>query len=58
MRNIAARSRVFIIAEEGRDCSNKEEMPIIIRYMDEAHNIREDFLAFVECGTTGTQLCS
>ena len=61
MRNIAAGSRVFtIFAGEGRDCSNKEQMPIIIRYMDEAHNIREDFLALVECehGTTGAQLCS
>lgn len=56
---VDAGSRVFaIIADEGRDCSNKEQMPIVVRYMDEANDIREDFLSFVECehGTTGAQL--
>ena len=32
-----------IFAGEGRDCSNKEQMPIIVRYMDEAHNIKRQF---------------
>ena len=43
-----------VIADEGRDCANKEQMPIVIRYMDEDGIIREDFIAFLECkhGTT------
>ena len=47
-----------VIADEGRDCANKEQMPIVIRYMDEDGSIREDLIAFVECehGTTGKQL--
>ena len=46
--------RVFsVIADEGRDCSNKEQMPLI-RYVDKNMEIQESFVGFVECvgGTT------
>ena len=54
-------SKVYsVIADEGRDCSNKEQMPFVIRYTDGLNEIREDFLAFVECeyGTSGEKLAS
>ena len=50
-------SRIFaVIADESRDCSNKEQIPLIIRYV----YIVESFLAFVECeyGTSGKQLAT
>lgn len=47
-----------IVADEGRDCANNEQMPIIARYVDKYSTICEAFLTFVECvhGTTGSQL--
>lgn len=41
-----------VIADEARDISNKEYMPLIIRYADKHINIHEKFIAFVECGST------
>jgi hypothetical protein len=54
-------SKIFsIIADESRDSSNKEQMPVIIRYVNRNAEIVESFLAFVECaeGTTGAQLAA
>ena len=47
-----------VIADEGRDCSNKEQMPLIIRYVDKYLEIQESFMGFMECvgGTTGVLL--
>ena len=59
LAKVMAGSKVYsILADEGRDCSNKEQMPIIIRYVDEHSSIQESFLCFVECehGTSGAQL--
>ena len=44
-----------IIADEARDISNKEQMPLIIRYVDKNNVIHESFIAFVECN--GTEKC-
>ena len=46
-----------LIADEGRDCRNKEQMLFVIKYTDELSEI-ECFLAFIECekGTSGAQL--
>ena len=39
-----------IIADEARDWSNKEEMSIVLRYVDSNLDIREeDFLSFIVC---------
>lgn len=54
-------SNIFtVIADESRDCSNKEQMPLIVRYVDKHSSIVEAFLAFVECeyGTSGEQLAT
>ena len=38
-----------IIADEARDCSNKEQMSLVLRYVDSNLDIREDFVSFVLC---------
>ena len=48
-----------IIADEVTDCSNKEQLSLVLRYVNQEDNqIREDFTAFVECdcGITGRAL--
>ena len=44
-----------ICADEAADCSNKEQMPLVVRFVDQEDNIREEFIDFVLCdeGTTG-----
>ena len=52
-------SSIFsVIADEARDCSNKEQMPLVIRYVNSRKVIQESFMAFIECeqGTTGEQM--
>ena len=61
LRDIQKGSKVLsIIADEARGCSNKEQMPLIVRYVDNKHNIIESFLCFIECehGTSGSQLAT
>ena len=47
-----------VIADEAADCSNKEQMSLILRYVDSENNIREDFLRFLHCheGLSGADL--
>ena len=48
-----------IIADEVTDCSNKEQLSLVLRYVNPGDKqIREDFVAFVECdcGITGRAL--
>lgn len=47
-----------IIADEARDCSNKEQMSLILRYISNECEIKEDFVGFVHCesGLTGEGL--
>ena len=44
-----------ILADEATDCSNKEQLPLVIRYVDSKNDIREVFVGFYECknGTSG-----
>ena len=44
-----------VIADECRDCANKEKMSLVVRYVDTHSTIQEAFLALVECecGTSG-----
>ena len=44
-----------ISADEAADCSNKEQMSFVVRFVDRNDNIREAFLDFINCddGTTG-----
>ena len=54
-------SKIFsLIADESRHCSNKEQMPIIIRFVNKNNEIQEIFLSFVEReqGTSGDLIAS
>ena len=49
-------AKVFIVgADEGTDVANKEQLTLIIRFVDQSGVIREEFLQFILCdnGTSG-----
>ena len=48
----------LIIADEAADSSHKEQMSLILRFVDTDMNIREEFIAFLQCkwGLSGAQL--
>ena len=50
-----ANNHCAISADEATDCSNKEQMPFVVRFVDQDNNIREEFLDFILCDedTTG-----
>ena len=59
--NEVKESKFFsIIADEASDCSNKEQMSIVLRFVDKNMNIREDFIKFVHCkwGLSGADLAT
>ena len=45
-------------ADEASDASNKEQLPLVIRFVDRTNSIREEFVEFIFCdsGTTGVAL--
>ena len=44
------RAKFFsILADEATDCSNTEQMALVLRFVDNSSKIREDFLGFIEC---------
>ena len=47
-----------VCADEAADVSNKEQLPLVLRFVDEAGTIREEFVEFILCesGTTGEAL--
>ena len=47
-----------VIADEAIDCSNKEQMPLILRYVNADDDIEERFLKYIHCNTglTGVAL--
>ena len=47
-----------VLADEAQDCSNKEQMPVIIRFIDKDKEIREEFFRFMLCdsGVSGKAL--
>ena len=40
-----------ILADEVKDCSNKEQMPLVLRYVGKDGKIQERFLKFIHCDT-------
>ena len=48
----------LILADEASDCSRKEQLALIIRYIDSENKITERFLRFVHCddGLSGKKL--
>ncbi|XP_046862960.1 52 kDa repressor of the inhibitor of the protein kinase-like [Xenia sp. Carnegie-2017] len=49
-----------LIADETCDISNKEQMSLVLRFVDEEFNIREEFFRFIHCseGMSGKDLAS
>jgi hypothetical protein len=45
-----------VLADEATDCANKEQMPIVVRYVDPNRVINERFIKFVSCDTGMTGL--
>jgi hypothetical protein len=47
-----------LLADEATDCSNTEQMAVVLRFIDESLKIREDFLGFILCsdGLSGEAL--
>ena len=47
-----------IIADEESDSSNKEQMSLVLRFVDDKMNIREDFIRYIHCsdGLSGNKL--
>ena len=48
VKEIKAAKFYTILADKVSDCSNKEHMSIVIRYVDSACNIQESFVRFVD----------
>ena len=44
-------SKIFsVMADKAADVTNKENLSLLIRFVDSSHNIREEFVGFRECG--------
>ena len=57
-QEIKAAKFFTVCADEGTDVANKEQLPLIIRFVDQSGMIREEFLESVLCdtGTSGQAL--
>ena len=38
-----------VLADEATDVSNREQMPLVLKFVDKERNIREDFIMFILC---------
>lgn len=49
-----------VCADEATDAANKEQLPLVVRFVDKNDTIREEFVDFVICdtGTTGVALAA
>ena len=49
-----------VIADEAADSSNKEQLSLVLRFVDSNSNIREDFIQFIHCkwGLAGKDLAA
>ena len=46
----AKRANFFtVLVDKARDVSNKEQMALVIRFVDQKYNIRKEFIKFVHC---------
>lgn len=59
--NDVKNSKYFsIVADEASDCSNKDQISLVLCFVDESMNIREDFIRSVDCkwGVSGADLAT
>ena len=47
-----------ILADEAIDQSNKKQMPVVLRFVDDKYQIREEFATFISCnkGISGADM--
>ena len=50
VRKITENQFFSALADEASDCSNQEQLSLVIRYVDSDCVIREEFLGFLRCG--------
>ena len=59
LSNEIKEARFFsVIADEASDCSNVEQMALVIRFIDENSEVREEFVQFIQCAETGAEYLS
>ena len=58
IQNVLCERFFSVSADEAADCSNKEQLPLVLSYGDEANEIQERFVDFILCdtGVTGRAL--
>ena len=49
IKEVKASKFYSILADEVTDCSNKEQMPLVLRYVDKEGEIQERFIKFIHC---------
>ena len=52
----SARGKFFsVCTDEAGDSSNKEQLPLVLRFVDATNSVHEEFLEFIHCdtGTSG-----
>ena len=56
--DVRASKFLSILADEVTDCSTKEQMPLVVRYVDRNREIQERFVTFIHCdsGISGKAL--
>ena len=49
-----------LLADEASDSSNKEQLPLILRFVDKERNVRKEFVGFYACedGVTGQAIAT
>ena len=50
---------LLILAEEATDESNKEQLLVVLGFVDDQHEMREEFVTFIYCnkGNSGAKIC-
>ena len=58
LREVKDATFFSVCADEAADCANKEQLPLVLRFVDGASMIREEFISFLACdiGTTGAAI--
>ena len=57
MKEIKENIFYSILADEAGDCSNQEQLSLVLSFVDKMCEIREEFLGFLHCeGLTGRAL--
>ena len=49
LQNIKKNEYYSVIADEALDTSNKEQMSLVLRFVDKNSDVREDFLGCLHC---------